>query len=104
MEDDVMDKHQDRPPDERLRSLAARINAQLPNGMQINIFRREWPDGRSQIGMVYQCGDRRKTVMSKEVKDENIPVIVRDLMTWAEKVQQTSRWTEDPNEADWAIP
>jgi hypothetical protein len=95
-----MDKPRNLPPDERLKSLADRINAQLPSGMQINFFQREWPDGRTEIGMIYQYGGHREGVVSKEVKDDNIPTIVRHMKAWGEKVQQTNRWTEDQNEAD----
>jgi hypothetical protein len=97
-----MDKPRDLPPDQRLLSLAARINAQVPSGMQINFFRREWPDGRIATGMIYQFGERRRPRLSfKELKDEHVPSIVKDMLTWAEKVQQNSRWTEDLSEADW---
>jgi hypothetical protein len=97
-----MEKHRDSAPDERLQSLASRINAQVPAGMQVNFFRREWPDGRTATGMIYQFGDRRDSrVSANELKDEHIPGIVKDMLMWAGKVQQNSRWTEDLSEADW---
>jgi hypothetical protein len=97
-----MDKPRDLPPDQRLLSLAARINAKVPSGTQINFFRREWPDGRTATGIIYQFGDRRHPRLSfNELKDEHVPGIVKDMLTWAGKVQQSSRWTEDLSEADW---
>lgn len=88
------------PPDEPLLSLAARINASLPTGVAISFYRTEYPDGSADTGIVFQCGDRRATMRTRNMLGEgDAEDLARSITHWVGRVQSQSRWSLDPRDA-----
>jgi hypothetical protein len=88
------------PPDPPLQSLAALINARLPQGAAVNFYRLEQPDGSIITGMVFSCGDRRANVTTRnQLGDGDADEIVRSVTDWIARVRHSSMWTIDPTEA-----
>jgi hypothetical protein len=87
------------PPDAELQRLAAAINAKLEPGIAINFFRIEREEG-DRAGAIFQCGDRRITVLpGRMLYDSDVDDLLSAITTWVAQVQYQHRWTLDPKEA-----
>jgi hypothetical protein len=95
-----MDKSKVLPPDADLQRLAAAVNAKLEPGIAVNFFRAVEVDGSVETGVVYQCGDRRACVRTRQLMTEDdADTILQGITAWVANVQFSNRWTADPKEA-----
>lgn len=96
----MTDKPKALPPDDDLRNLALFINAQVPAGMRVDFYRFEHPEGYTETGIVFQCGDRRSAHRTRTILGQgDAPDLVRSLTSWVAKVAYSARWSEDPRDA-----
>lgn len=98
--DVLMDKTKILPPDPDLHRLAALVNARLEPGIAVHFFRAVEMDGGTETGIVYQCGDRRACVRTRDVlSDGDVDTILQGIIAWVANVQFSNRWSSDPKDA-----
>lgn len=96
----MTEKTKNLPPDAELVRLAARINARLERGTAVNFFRTEYPDGSAETGIIFQCGDRRAVMRTRNMLgDGDAEDLLRSITAWVANMQYQHRWTLDPKEA-----
>jgi hypothetical protein len=94
------------PPDKLLQNIAHLVNTnpKLTPGARINFYLILHPDESIETGMVYSFGVRRSSSTTREVLGEkNVETIVQSINDWISNIQPTSKWTEDPDEADASV-
>jgi hypothetical protein len=96
------EKLRDHPPDALLLIVERSVNAKLPNGARVNIFRTEYTDHSMQTGIVSQWGPLRQTrYTDAAIGETDVDTIVRSVNDWIIRAghHDQNKWTDDPDEA-----
>lgn len=90
------------PPDDELKALARAANEKLQPNAGVSFFRIKTADeGRTETGIVFECGVLRAVVKTPlHLTTNDTDEIVKSVQQWASRVGGPgSKWTTNPNEA-----